>query len=559
LTVRKGGAFMNGTAIANQRFTMIANILSVIDDERARGKEITRAALEYGVSKPTIRRYLKLYQENGKEGLIPKNKATVVSECTTNGFEKDIRWGLNKFYYSTAKRSLKDAYRMTLEARFYKDGKLADAFPSFWQFRYYYRTHNKKQNEMISRNGLSYYQRNERPLLGDGVQQFANAVGTGMVDSTVCNIYLVNEAGQIVGRPLLTACIDSHSGMCLGYSLGWEGGIYSLNQLMMNIIKDKQEHCLSLGIEISKDDWNCKSLPGRFVTDMGKEYTGTTFSQVTELGITITNLPPYRPELKSKVEKFFDIVQGYYSPLLKGKGLVEPDYAERGVIDYRRQACLTLEDFEKIIVETIIFYNSKRLMKKFPFTEKMLNDGVKPYASAVWNWGIKQPSANLIEVSQKQLIFTLLPRTTGQFARNGLIVNKLRYSNRNFVEQFLAGNKVTVAYNPDDVSRVWLIEDGRYTPFELIESRYAELSVTEVTELKQKQKKLLRSEEDASLLSEVELVNRINTIATTASHTNRTDITNSRQAVLNIRNTRQKESRKRHTNLMQMEVCTNEE
>lgn len=50
---------MNGTAIANQRFTMIANILPVIDDERARGKEITRAALEYGVSKPTIRRYYK--------------------------------------------------------------------------------------------------------------------------------------------------------------------------------------------------------------------------------------------------------------------------------------------------------------------------------------------------------------------------------------------------------------------------------------------------------------------------------------------------------------------
>lgn len=121
---------MNGTAIANQRFTMIADILPVIDDEKVRGKAITRIATEYGVSKPTIRRYLKLYQENGKEGLKPK-KADAVSKGTTNGFEKDIRWGLNKFYYTTAKRSLKDAYRMLLEARFYKDGKLADAFPSF--------------------------------------------------------------------------------------------------------------------------------------------------------------------------------------------------------------------------------------------------------------------------------------------------------------------------------------------------------------------------------------------------------------------------------------------
>ena len=45
---------MNETAIANQRFTMIADILPVIDDEKARGKAITRIATEYGVSKPTI-------------------------------------------------------------------------------------------------------------------------------------------------------------------------------------------------------------------------------------------------------------------------------------------------------------------------------------------------------------------------------------------------------------------------------------------------------------------------------------------------------------------------
>ena len=412
---------------------------------------------------------------------------------------------------------------------------------------------------MISRNGLSYYQRNERPLLGDGVGQFARSIGTAMLDSTVCDIYLVNDAGQIVGRPLLTACIDAYSGLCCGYSLGWEGGTYSLNQLMMNIITDKKAHCRALGIDIDEADWNCKSLPAKMITDMGKEYAGENFSQLTELGITITNLPPYRPELKSKVERFFEIVQGYYKPLLKGNGIIEPDYQERGVGDYRRQSCLTLEDFEKIIVHTIIFYNSKRIIKSFPFTEEMLQSSVKPYASAIWNWGIKQKSANLISVSQKQLALTLLPRTIGKFSRRGLVVNKLRYKNENFVEQYLSGQEATVAYNPDDVSCVWFIEDGRYIPFQLIESRYNEKSFDEVSELKQKQKELVRNEESDCLLSEVELVNHINTIANTARHTNKTDITNSRQAILNIRDTRQKESRKHHTNIMNLGESTNEE
>ncbi len=41
------------------------------------------------------------------------------------------------------------------------------------------------------------YQKNHRPLLGDGVQEFAPNVGFGMLDSTICDIYLVNDAGKL--------------------------------------------------------------------------------------------------------------------------------------------------------------------------------------------------------------------------------------------------------------------------------------------------------------------------------------------------------------------------
>ena len=71
-------------------------------------------------------------------------------------------------------------------------------------------------------------QRDKRSLLGDGIQEYASVVGVGMLDATVCDIYLVNDAGGIVGRPILTACVDAYSGLCCGYSLSWEGGVYSL-------------------------------------------------------------------------------------------------------------------------------------------------------------------------------------------------------------------------------------------------------------------------------------------------------------------------------------------
>ncbi len=131
-----------------------------------------------------------------------------------------------------------------------------------------------------------------------------------MLDATVCDIYLVNDAGELIGRPILTACIDAYSGLCCGYSLTWEGGTYSLRGLMLNVIEDKKEHCKKFGIQIQKEDWHCDKMPATLVTDMGSEYVSSTFEQITELGVTLINLPAYRPELKGSVEKFFDLI--YY-------------------------------------------------------------------------------------------------------------------------------------------------------------------------------------------------------------------------------------------------------
>ena len=198
------------------------------------------------------------------------------------------------------------------------------------------------QQYYISRDGIKDYQRNNRPLLGDGVQQFAPAVGVGMLDSTICDIYLVDDGGKLVGRPVLCACVDAFSGLCCGYSLSWESGTYSLRCLMLNVISDKQEWCKKHGVFIEPQEWDSNKLPGVFVTDMGSEYKGDTFSQVTELGVKIVNLPPFRPELKGMVEKFFDVGQNAYKKHLKGKGVIEPDSQERGAHDYRKDACLTL-------------------------------------------------------------------------------------------------------------------------------------------------------------------------------------------------------------------------
>ena len=107
-----------------------------------------------------------------------------------------------------------------------------------------------------------------------------------------------------MGRPVLTACIDVYSGLCCGYMLSWEGGVYSLRGLMLNVITNKVAWCKQFGISIHENDWPCQQLPAVLVTDKGSEYKSENFEQITELGVRVTNLPAYRPELKGRVEKF---------------------------------------------------------------------------------------------------------------------------------------------------------------------------------------------------------------------------------------------------------------
>ena len=532
--------------IMHERYTMIAPILPFISDDKMRSKLICSIAEEHQVSKQTIRNYLCLYLSYLDMAVLAPKKRKEDRELTQD--EKHMRWALNKFFYTTKKQSLMTAYTMMLKEKYCDAmGVLAEEYPSFYQFRYFYRKTRKMQNFYISRDGLKNYQRNNRPLIGEGVREFAPAVGVGMLDATVCDIYLINDEGNLVGRPILTACIDAYSSMCCGYSLSWEGGVYSLRGLMLNIIADKVTWCKRFGISVQKVDWDCDMLPGTFVTDMGSEYKSDNFEQIAELGVTVVNLPSYRPELKGLVEKFFDLIQEMYKKHLKGKGVIEPDYQERGVHDYRKDACLTMMDFEKIILHCMIYYNSQRIIENFPYTEAMIDAQVKPYASCIWEWGKSLIGANLIGVDSRELMLTLLPRTTGKFGRTGLKVNKLRYHCEGYTEKYLSGGMVTVAYNPEDVTSVWVIENGSYVEFMLIESRFKGRDLVGVQELQTSQKDITRSVVRENQQAQINLAQHIEAIANNAC--GHTDV-----HMKNIRNTRKKEQMKNHQDYMKERV-----
>lgn len=528
--------------IAHKRYMLISPLITFASDTKIRNNLINKISEINNMSKQTVRKYFCLFLSfQDISALAPKHKT---KEISLTPDEKNMRWSLNKFFYNSNKISLNNAYICMLKEKYCDQmGCLKSEYPSFYQFRYFYRKTKKMQNYYISRNGLSDYQRNNRPLLGDGVQEYSQSIGMGMLDSTICDIYLINESGDIVGRPILTACVDAYSGLCCGYSLTWEGGVYSLRNLMLNVISDKQEWCRQFGINISQNVWDAHQLPSVLVSDMGAEYTSENFEQITELGVTLINLPPYRPELKGTVEKFFDIIQELYKMRLKGRGVIEPDFQERGAHDYRKDACLTIKEFEKVIIKCIIYYNSERILEKFPYTQEMINNGIEPFSNTIWNWNKQLYPNNLIDVSKNDLVLTLLPRTTGKFSRTGLCVNGMRYKckDKNYTEKYLYGDTVTVSYNPDDVSIIWLIDKGQYVPFCLIERRYFHKTIDEVSDIQRGKQEIINNAKSQNIQSKINLMSYMDTIVNT-SHKNIANEVN----LSSIKKTRKREQNRTH-------------
>lgn len=500
---------------AHERFTVVAGILPFIADDRFRTEAIRRVAEEKGISIQTVRTYLCQYLAfQDISVLVPKKRCVPDKGLTKD--EKNFRWALNKYYFTRHKNSLKTVYTYMLKDRYCDgEGNLLTECPSFNQFRYFYSKYKTKQNVIISRNGIKDYQRNYRPLLGDGVQEFAPNVGVGMIDATICDIYLVDIAGNLVGRPVLTIVTDAFSnGFVMGYSLTWEGGTYSLRDLMLNVIADKVEWCKKFGIIITKEQWDSKQMPAVIVSDMGSEYQSATFAQMTELGVTLINLPPLRPELKSIVERSFQLLQDSVKPFLIDHGYVDKDAGERLAPDYRKNACLTMEDYEKVIIHAILYNNNKRIVENYPYTEEMIKAKVQPYPSNIFQWGKDQSECNLLTVSKKELIMTLLPRTNAKFTRQGLIVFGLRYDckERNFTEQYLTVRDVVVAYNPESADKVYLQQEGDFIEFCLIESRFTGKSFKEIKEIQIAQRKIVGDAVPNNLQGRVDLASHIENI-----------------------------------------------
>ena len=97
--------------IAQQRYTMIASTVSVLDDTKQRNLMLENSSNQFGISKQTLHSYLctyLVYQDIA--ALAPKHSKG--KELTQD--QKNMRWALNKFFYTRNQNSLPMKSKMLL-------------------------------------------------------------------------------------------------------------------------------------------------------------------------------------------------------------------------------------------------------------------------------------------------------------------------------------------------------------------------------------------------------------------------------------------------------------
>lgn len=399
----------------------------------------------------------------------------------TADIEHRFECGIKRFYETTEKRSLTEAFQLTLET-FFKEGFAivdgapvpvlppSDRLPTERQFRYWYDKHRNVEREKKRRDGERRYNLEGRELLGDSTRMAFGPGSVYQIDATIGDIYLVSslDRSHIIGRPVIYACIDVFSRLLAGLYVtlegpSWAGAMLALDNVAMN----KVAFCAEYGISIEEGEWPCHYLPESILADRGEFEGYNADNLVNSLGVRVHNTPPYRADWKGIVERHFRILNDKVIHFTPG-GAQGP--RKRGEADHRLDAVLTLDEFRKLLICYARDYNMNHYMKWYRKDEFMIADHVERYPVALWGWGIKNRSGSLRKRSQDTVRLNLLPRKQASVTARGIrFEDNLYYSCDLALQEGwftrarnLKSWKVEVSYDPRRLDNIYLrLEGGR--------------------------------------------------------------------------------------------------
>ena len=481
------------TPAQEARLQMIQPLLNCddcISDKSLRYRMAAEAAQQHDTNTRRILHIYYMYMATGRTAKKRTKNATQSNQM----IERAIR----RYYYGSKRLSLRASYEMMLlEDYVGSDGEIDSDAPTWSQFRHYYYGHgfHRDPQKVIAREGLTKYQRDHRPAWGSSAG-WRPQPGSYQMDATQADIYLVSRQDRsiVVGRPYIYMAVDTATHLIAGVYVGFSCDETAVMACIAQAASDKVEYCARYGIEITQEQWPSVGMPTEIITDQGREFFGPRMGELCRrYGLEVLTLPPFRPDFKGTVEKSIDLLQERYKPMLRGKGVIEDDAQERWATDYRTQAILDLDDFTRVVIHSVLYLNSGRLI-----------DGKTP--AERWT----ELSPRLIVVDPQELHIQTLPRDAAKLTRKGIRINRMWYAPDD-ATGLTIGDVYTIAYDPSDIYIIYIICIDGSVPCHAV-GLYRSLSAVEQTkehEAAKKNRRAARVRETASSIAATQAIRAI--------------------------------------------------
>jgi hypothetical protein len=240
------------------------------------------------------------------------------------------------------------------------------------------------------------------------------------IDATGFQIQLVSRLTKLklIGSPWVYLIVDISSDAVVGYALTLESPSWTVAaQALYNCFTDKQAVFDRLGLPYSTSDWPAQQLPTVLRADRA-ELISNQGQKLVLSGISVEICASMTPEAKGTVE-------GKNSELKRDNGRFDlpgrfEKMRKRRSPNGKKQAALDIQEFETILVETIMDINREPVDPK-RLTPDALAAGPK-VASRIgfYTWGLKHRPGHVAKMGNNFVYEYLLVRDTGRVTPTGL-------------------------------------------------------------------------------------------------------------------------------------------
>lgn len=545
------------------RFDLVKRIL---EQKKSTHQTIYRLARRYWQRGQIPNALIPSYQNSGAKGSkrIAKDKKLGrprkfmpgIGALIDINIERLFRININKYMLTKDKHSLSYAYRKfsTMYHSLFPDVPDIE-IPSIWQFKHFYEREFPKVAQLTARTNTIIYNKDIRALHSTVNTQVLGPGSRYEIDATIADIYLVSDSDRacIVGRPTVYLIADVFSRMVVGFYIGFENASYvTAIQALQIAMTDKVELCKQYDYEITSDNWPCIGLPDAILADRGELLGHQIEALEYSFSIRIENTAPYRGDLKPIVERYFKTFQAKFKPF--AQGVVQPfKEKKRGGSDYRLDATLTITEFKKIIVGSILTHNLTHQLKTYDRDIDMPTD-LPVVPIHLWNWGIQHRVGRLRQVSEKALRVALLPKTKATLSDLGLKVFGVFYYCAEIHQQGWMHRKksisrpdtLQVAYDPSNAEIIYVFyqKDSLHYWEAGLAPRSREFigcSFWEVQQVQQEQKQTNAIQELETNKSKAVLEEHIESIIAQANAQKPKITSSKKQRLIGIRANRQRE------------------